>query len=673
MCLFGSPRSVPRYSCTFTLRRWVISFCAMAIYATGPLASAATAKCTVGKLIEFQTTVSRSQPVVTAKIDGTDVRFVLDSGAFFSFISPASAAALKLRTFPAPPGFSVRGVGGSIQVNLTRVATFDFNGIALHDVEFVVGGNDIGGNSIGLLGRNVLQMADAEYDLAQGMVRILMPHDCEDVALSYWTKPGDSYSVMSIAKPRESQVLGSHVLKAASFKEAITGVAYVNGVEIRVMFDTGAETSFLTVKAAARAGIKLGSGSVVPAGYNFGVGRSQVATYLAPVSSFKIGDEEIRNTRLRLGDTEIGDGVDMLIGADFFLSHHIYVANSQHKLYFTYNGGPVFNLGAVAATSSPPSPAASAEPPQNGESHLGNPAQPDAQGKLAENPDQQKPAPSGDQTMPAIPLQSAAAEAKSSSDAGDYARRGEAFASRQEFDQAITALTKACQFAPDNPEYFYQRGVAYAESNQVKLELADLNRTIELKPNHVPALLARGELRIRAGDKAGAEADLNAANDAVPKEDAARYSLAGEYWRLGLFRQTIQQYDLWIVSHPVDVNLPSALNWRCRARALENVDLKIALDDCNKALKHAAKASPFYAEAANSRGLVFLRLGDYEKSIADYDASLKIKPRDAWALYARGLDEMRAKKISEGQADMAQATTISPKIGETFSDYGLLP
>jgi hypothetical protein len=38
--------------------------------------------------------------------------------------------------------------------------------------------------------------------------------------------------------------------------------------------------------------------------------------------------------------------VDMLIGADFFLSHRIYVANSQRKLYFTYNGGPVFNLTA---------------------------------------------------------------------------------------------------------------------------------------------------------------------------------------------------------------------------------------------------------------------------------------------------------------------------------------
>jgi hypothetical protein len=65
-----------------------------------------------------------------------------------------------------------------------------------------------------------------------------------------------------------------------------------------------------------------------------------VQTWIAPFASFRIGDEEIRNTHLRIGDTGLRD-VDMLIGADFFLSHRIYVASSQHKLYFTYNGGPV--------------------------------------------------------------------------------------------------------------------------------------------------------------------------------------------------------------------------------------------------------------------------------------------------------------------------------------------
>ena len=99
-----------------------------------------------------------------------------------------------------------------------------------------------------------------------------------------------------------------------------------------------------------KAGIKIDSPGVVPAGVFFGFGRGTVQTYVAPVSVFKIGDEEIRNTRLLLGDTDLQDA-DMLIGADFFLSGGSRVftwANSQDKLYFSYNGGPVFESRGFA-------------------------------------------------------------------------------------------------------------------------------------------------------------------------------------------------------------------------------------------------------------------------------------------------------------------------------------
>ena len=100
----------------------------------------------------------------------------------------------------------------------------------------------------------------------------------------------------------------------------------------------------LSLRAAARAGIKTDSPGVVEAGYTRGTASGMVKTYIATASSFKIGDgEEIKNARLRIADSDLLDA-DMLLGADFFVSHHIFVANSQRKLYLTYNGGPVFNL-----------------------------------------------------------------------------------------------------------------------------------------------------------------------------------------------------------------------------------------------------------------------------------------------------------------------------------------
>jgi hypothetical protein len=43
--------------------------------------------------------------------------------------------------------------------------------------------------------------------------------------------------------------------------------------------------------------------------------------------------------------------LDMVLGADFFLTHRIYVANNQQKMYFTYNGGPVFDLSRNPAVA----------------------------------------------------------------------------------------------------------------------------------------------------------------------------------------------------------------------------------------------------------------------------------------------------------------------------------
>jgi tetratricopeptide (TPR) repeat protein/predicted aspartyl protease len=658
---------------SLTMRQCLVWLLSLVVWFTGAPALAGAAKCRLREMVSLPITMSDLRPMMSAKINGTDVRFSLDSGAFFSMISPASAAELKLRTYPAAPGFYVSGIGGRIHVDLTKADNFELTGISLHDVEFMVGGNDESGESIGLLGRNFLQIADVEFDLAQGVVRLMFAKDCGDTALAYWAHVGDSYSVMNIEEPHQYALLSSRSSKAAArYLEPITGTAYVNGVQIRVLFDTGAPNSYLTVGAAAKAGIKVGSPAVVSAGYGGGIGRGQVANYLAQVASFKIGDEEVRNTQLRLGDTTIA-GADMLIGADFFLSHHIYVANSQHKLYFTYNGGPVFNLKTVAAASTQSPPATPAGVPTDGARAVQSPAELDAQSATAQSSDARGAGALAAQKATENQEASATRDTKNAGDADDYARRGAAFAARREFDQALPALTRACELATDNPDYFYQRGFVYWQIKQPSNALADFDRALRLKPNHILALLARGDLRMQTGDKAGAEADLDAANAAAPKEDAVHFSLAAGYMRLEQFPRAIEQYDLWIASHPLDAKLYGTLNLRCRARALGGIDLQRALQDCNQALSHAVKSSPFYADAADSRGLVWLRLGDYDKSVADFDACLKIAPRDAWSLYGRGIDKMRTKRTSEGEADIAQAKAISADIGDTFGRYGILP
>jgi tetratricopeptide (TPR) repeat protein len=91
------------------------------------------------------------------------------------------------------------------------------------------------------------------------------------------------------------------------------------------------------------------------------------------------------------------------------------------------------------------------------------------------------------------------------------------------------------------------------------------------------------------------------------------------------------------------------------------------------AAREARKSSPEFAKILDSRALVLLRLGNFDKSIADYSASLKINPKNAWGWYGRGIDELRTHKAAEGQADIARAEELWPQVANEFNRRGITP
>ena len=572
----------------------------------------AMADCRMLKLAELSVTMSGLRPLVAARINGADARFLADSGAFYSMITSANAEQYKLKLHRAPANLRVEGVGGRAEASATYVEELTLADQTIRHIEFLVGGSELGNGAVGLLGQNVLGIADAEYDLARGVIRLMRPGEgCEKVLLAYWvtTQP---YSVIDIDWARGKT-------------SPAAGTAYLNGTRIRVVFDTGAGSSFLTRRAAEHAGFTPTGAGVVPAGFGHGLGSQSYQTWIAPFASFKLGDEEIRDTRLRVGDADLPTG-DMLLGADFFLSHHVYVANSRDKLYFTYNGGPVFNLAQL-----PPKPAGT-DPPLGASS----------QGK----DDEREP-----------------------TDAAGFARRGAAYAARRDFEHAISDLTRACELDPTGASYFRQRGLARWSNGQPDLAMSDLDQALKLAPDDIDALMLRAGLRLASHDISAASTDLETVDRLASKEADVRLEIAGLYSRADMLTAALSQYDLWIAAHPRDADLARAKNGRCWVRALLGSDLDKALKDCDDALRMIDKSPQFL----DSRGLVLLRLGEYDRSIADYDASLNLKPRSAWSLYGRGVARLRKGMAAEGRSDMAAAAAIQPSIAEEAGRHGIVP
>lgn len=610
----------------------------------------AAAKCQLQQIGMLPVDMQGPRPLVSAKINGVQARFLIDSGAFYSSISRDAAAQYHLAVTPIWGGsFYVGGLGGAAKANLATVQSFEFLGVDLPKVGFLVIDQNVWGEAAGSIGQNLLRISDVEYDLANGIVRFLKPVACEGQPLAYWAV-NTPYSSVDL---QYMDIVRSELLVTAT----------INGQPITALLDTGSSRSLLSLQAAARAGITPGSPGVKYLGLSGGIGPGTFKAWLAPDATFQIGGERVEHAHLLIGDLPtppvgyVGDRPpDMLLGEDFFLSHRIYVAYSRRKLYFTYNGGPLFNLNLPQVMSGASRP----------------PATPVATSQGTSIADQQ---PSSDAPTSADGLR----------------RRGMAYASMREFDRALADLTRACEIAPRDAENHYDRGVVYAQDGQFKSALADYNTTITLQPDDIDAHLARAELLQAHPDAAPARAtaevksDLDKVSSLAPPAAEVRQTLSDLYGKLGDYPDAIDQIDQWLSQHRLNSEQASGLNSRCWLRATTNRDLPAALDDCNRALDLRPYASggtgtlinrPLASEnpdILDTRGLVYLRLGDLKKAIRDYDSALRINSNMPTSLFGRGLAELRLGDTTQGQKDLTAAAKLDSGVAKRFAHMGLTP
>ncbi len=577
------------------------------------------------------------RPLVWTKINGVKARFILDSGAFYSTIWRDAAVQyhLPLTSVVAGDAYYVAGMGGSERAAVTTVKSFEFLGARVPKaVEFLVVSQSPGGSSVGLLGQNVLRIADTEYDLANGIVRFFKPIDCEHQPLAYWAV-STPYSYVEL---KSLDTLQSH----------LRTTAMVNGHRITVAFDTGSPRSYLSLDAAERAGISTSGPGATFLGLTGGIGPGSTKAWSVPVDTFQLGGERVQHAHLLVADLDpahqagdVDDEMpDMLLGEDFFLSHRIYVAYGQKRLYFTYNGGPLFNLNLPqpgSGTAKPPATPSAA--PQTGAA-------------TTEQPESDTP-----------------------TSADGFRRRGMALASMREFGRALADLTHACKLAPTDADNYYERGVVYEQNGQPKPALEDFGTAVKLQPDDIDAHLARALLLQAhpdadpAATKSDIESDLGAVSRLAPPASSVRLTLDDAYGRLGDYPDALDQIDQWLNTHPLKGDQATGLNNRCWLRATSNRDLNEAMADCDHALDLARQDPAIF----DSRALVYLRLGSPSDAIIDYDQALDADPNISTSLYGRGLAELRLGQQAQGQKDLAAAEKLDSGIARRFAAMGLAP
>jgi predicted aspartyl protease/cytochrome c-type biogenesis protein CcmH/NrfG len=545
-----------------------------------------------------------SRATTMVKINGNNTRFILDTGAFFNIMSSANASSLGLKLQSVPFGFRIGGVGGTASAQQAHVKEFGILDMTLKNVDFIVAGTDTGE---GLLGANLLDFADLEIDLAHGKLTLFKVEHCDNDSLAYWVKDG-KYNVADIERADNQ------------FDRRTFLTVMINGKKVRAVLDSGAAATILSRDAAERAGIDLNGPGVKAASSSVGVGAKPVKTWTVNIDSFSVGSETIQHSQMQVIDGRIGGDTDMLLGVDFLLAHHMFIANSKKKAYFTYNGGRVFTFATAPSD--------------------------------------------GDKSDAGTTTDDSGAVPKT---ADDYALLGQAHLSRGEPKAAIGDLDEAIRMEPDHAAFYVARARARAADEQPDAALTDLDKSLSLDPKNVDALMMRAELRFAHKDRTGAASDVSAASAVAPAGSARSRSIAALYIKLDQPTAALPMLDDWIRLHHDDAMLGSVLNERCWARGLSNQMLDDALKDCRKAIKRDGE-NPEYLD---SLGLVELRLGHYPESIKAYEQAVALRPRSAWSRYGLGLAKIRAGQTDAGNSDLVAARSLDPQVEISATKHGL--
>ena len=268
---------------------------------------------------------------------------------------------------------------------------------------------------------------------------------------------------------------------------------------------------------------------------------------------------------------------------------------------------------------------------------------------------------------------------------------------KRAYDRAIEDFDKVLVIEPDNVEALVSRGDAFGQLGDLGRAMADLNRAVALAPDRPTVLLARGQIESRRGNLAGAARDYEAALKIDPRYAGALVNLAairlmqGEpraaielldqaividprsplaFYNRGYAGFALKQYDKAIADYgsaiEVDPGMGLAYNNRALSRAVAGSDLVAALADSDQALK----LLPLNLEVRDTRGFIYLKLGDPALAVNEYNAALTIDPNRALSLYGRGLARVRMGDAA-GKGDQEAALTINPEVASDFAIYGL--
>lgn len=205
---------------------------AAALLASG-VAQADGEKCSLGRYATLPITIDDAGGVtVPMKVEDQEQNMLIDTGGVFSMLSESVAARLNLRSEPIRMVWMT--MFGGRKLNYYVVAhSMEIAGARVRDRQFVLLPNDFLPPGVdGILGPDILQVFDVDFDFAAGKVGLFSRDHCEGKVV-YWTHDPHAQIPFKLDDDRHIKIN-----------------VQLDGKDVPAILDTGAYRSLMSLDTA---------------------------------------------------------------------------------------------------------------------------------------------------------------------------------------------------------------------------------------------------------------------------------------------------------------------------------------------------------------------------------------------------------------------------------------
>ena len=254
-------------------------------------------------------------PLVTATINGRPSRLILDTGAESSIIGIAAAKRLGV-TSKFDFARSMGGIGQTMGTGDARLDSMNLGGVALTYPRVLVGPIELNMRGVepdGLLGASALADFDLDIDLPNRRLDLYDRTDCP-----------------TLQPPWSGRVTMLETTRSLSLHPFFPIV--IDGHDLSVSLDSGAQRTVISASAARRAGIGADSRLPGPAITAHGAAGETLPAELHALRDFRVGGIPVR-TPVLVTALALPHDIDGLLGTDFLQSHRVWLSYGSRRLF----------------------------------------------------------------------------------------------------------------------------------------------------------------------------------------------------------------------------------------------------------------------------------------------------------------------------------------------------